>query len=61
MMYAYPLHALPAHSHPLTLSRPQCGVSKGGREHRACCPPFETHRYAMLLRVRESGLQQGEV
>jgi hypothetical protein len=26
-------------------------VSKGG-QHHDCVPPFETHRYAMLLRVR---------
>jgi hypothetical protein len=34
-----------AHSHARLLSR-RVGYSKAG------CPPFETHRYAMLLRVR---------
>jgi len=37
----------------LTLrSGPKDRVSKGGIEHLACCPSFETHRRAMLLRMR---------
>ncbi len=37
----------------LTLrSGPQGRVSKGRREHPACGRPFETRRYAALLRVR---------
>jgi hypothetical protein len=27
-------------------------VSKDGKQRRCSLPPFETHRYAMLLRVR---------
>jgi len=27
-------------------------VSKGGNEHLACCPSFETRRFAALLRMR---------
>jgi len=39
----------------LTLrSTPKACVSKGGIAHRACCPSFETHRCAMLLRMREN-------
>jgi hypothetical protein len=26
-------------------------VSKHGHEHQACCPSFETRRFAALLRV----------
>jgi len=26
-------------------------VSKHGHEHHVCCPPFETPRFARLLRV----------
>jgi hypothetical protein len=33
-------------------SGPQGRVSKGGHEHRVCCPSFETPRCARLLRVR---------
>ncbi len=37
----------------LTLrSGPQDRVSKGGNEHHASCPSFETLRYAQLLRMR---------
>jgi hypothetical protein len=39
----------------LTLrSGPKDRVSKGGIEHLACCPSFETHRRAMLLRMRSA-------
>ena len=38
-------------SFDLILSEPRSGVSKDGNQSR-CCPPFETHRCAMLLRVR---------
>jgi len=31
-------------------------VSKGGNAHLACCPSFETRRFAALLRMRLSGL-----
>ena len=31
-------------------------VSKDGQQARCAFPPFETHRCAMLLRVRLSGL-----
>jgi hypothetical protein len=27
-------------------------VSKHGHEHQACCPSFETRRFAALLRMR---------
>ncbi len=27
-------------------------VSKGGNAHLACCPSFETRRFAALLRMR---------
>jgi hypothetical protein len=39
----------------LTLSDPQGRVSKGGLPHRVRCPSFETHRCAMLLRMRWKG------
>ena len=37
-------------------SRAKRSVSKHGLPHRAWGPPFETHRCAMLLRVRWSGM-----
>ena len=37
-------------------SRALRGVSKDGQQARCAFPPFETHRCAMLLRVRLSGL-----
>jgi hypothetical protein len=47
------------HHHHLTLrSGPQGRVSKGGQQHD-WLPPFETHRFAVLLRVRLSVSQQG--
>jgi len=33
-------------------SAPQERVSKGGNAHLACCPSFETPRFARLLRMR---------
>jgi hypothetical protein len=33
-------------------------VSKGG-QHHDCVPPFETHRYAMLLRARFGSVHCG--
>ena len=42
-----------SNQHVLTLrSIAKRRVSKGGNEHRVCCPSFETHRFAMLLRMR---------
>jgi hypothetical protein len=34
----------------------EVAVSKDGQQARCAFPPFETHRCAMLLRVRLSGL-----
>ena len=34
-------------------------VSKHGNEHHASCPSFETHRFAMLLRMRGWGEPSG--
>src|SRR5437879_8805653 len=43
--------------HLILRSRAQRGVSKDGNQTR-CCPPFETHRFAMLLRARSCGFTQ---
>jgi len=47
-------------THDLILRSARRARLEGWAQARARCPPFETHRYAMLLRVR-FGCVQGEV
>jgi hypothetical protein len=46
--------------HLILRSTPKACVSKDGQQAGYSFPPFETHRYAMLLRVRFAGSTNSE-